>query len=74
MIFLGGGVYIFEYKSFIDSKHELKSIKDNIINLQEANADLKEEIYQLTDPTELQKIAKENNLILDKKPEYLTLN
>ncbi len=74
MVFLGGGFYIFEYNSFVDSKYELKSVKQNIIDLQEANADLKEGINRLTDSKELERIAKENNLTIERKPEYLTLN
>ena len=47
--FLGGGFIIFQYTRLADSRFELSGLKDSLVALQASNADLKNNLYELTD-------------------------
>lgn len=71
MIFIAGVIYISEYNMFVDARYESKVLKQDIVKLQEQNAELKNSYYQMTDPTRLEKLATDYELILDRQPKYL---
>ncbi len=67
---LGGSIYIFEYNSLVNIKNQIESNEKAIVELQIQNADLKNNLYQILDPTKLEGLAVENQLVLEKNPEY----
>jgi len=71
MIFVAGVIYISEYNMFVDARYESNALKQDIVKLQEQNAELKNSYYQMTDPTRLEKLATDYELILDRQPKYL---
>ncbi len=71
-IFIAAGiVYIFEYNLSVDAKYEIKELKQEIVKMQEQNADLKSKHYTMTDPARLEKLVSEFGLIIDRQPKYL---
>jgi len=68
------GFYIYEYNQMVGLNYQMKSLKEAIIDYQSQNSDLKSQYYQLTNPAVLEKIAKENGLILEQQPQYLGIN
>lgn len=74
LILLAGGVfYIYEYNKFVDVRYQADFFKEQIIKAQALNADLKNQLYQITDPANLQSLAQKQGLFLEKKPDYLKL-
>ena len=71
LILIGGLFYIFEYNSFVNTRYQVKLLKQGIIEAEAANADLKNELYKIIDPSSLEKLAVNYQLVLDKNPEYL---
>ena len=71
IIFVGGGCYIFEYNNFVNIRHERNDLKKSIADMQNANADLKNQLYEAVDPGILRTLASNQNLVLDEKPQYL---
>lgn len=71
MIFIAGIIYISEYNTFVDARYESKTLRKDIVKLQEQNAELKNSYYQMTDPMRLEKLATDYELILDRQPKYL---
>jgi len=70
IIAFGGGIYIFEYNSLVNIKNQIESAKKEIVDLQVQNADLKNNLYQILNPSKLQSLALEKQLVLEKNPEY----
>lgn len=71
MLLLGGVVYIFEYNSLVNLRHQSNALQRRIIDTQAANSDLKNQMYKMIDPAQLQKLASEKSLVLDRHPAYL---
>lgn len=71
LILVGGGLYIFEYNSFVDIRHERDLLRKDMIGMQSLNADLKDKFYEITDPVNLETLAADYKLVLEKKPKYL---
>ncbi len=71
MAFVVSVIYISGYNAFVNTRYELKILKQDIVKLEEQNADLKNTYYQMTDPTRLEQLAAEHQLILDRQPKYL---
>ena len=74
LLFLGliGAIFfIFEYNSLVDFRYQAKNLKAKILEVETANADLKEELYGSIDTNKLQSLARDGNLVLDKEPIYL---
>lgn len=69
---LGGGFIIFQYTNLADSRFELSELKKELALLQSSNADLKNKLYELTDPARLEQFGREQGLVLERQPEYLT--
>lgn len=74
-VILSFGVsFIFEYNAFASNRAEAQALTSRIVALQSANADLKNAYYEAIAAPNLQPLALENNLSLDKHPEYLSVN
>lgn len=71
VLLVGGVVYIFEYNSLVNLRHQSNMLQQRIVGAQTANADLKNEMYKMIDPAQLQKLASERALVLDRRPAYL---
>lgn len=74
ILIVGGIVYIYEYNAVADARFEIKSLRQEIVDLEVKSAELKNDLYQVTDPTKLQKVAEDYNLVFERKPQYLTLS
>ena len=72
ILLFGGLVYIFQYNALVDIRFEIDSLEGKIVELEAVNADLKNDLYRVTEPERLQTLAKENNLILEKNPKFLS--
>ncbi len=72
VVFIGGGFYIFEYNNFVNVRHERNALKSGILEQQSLNADLKNQLYNEIDPINLETLAWTSNLVLEKKPQYLS--
>lgn len=73
ILLIGGLFYIYQYNQLVSLKHRLAALEKNYIQAQMLNADLKTQLYQLTDTEILKSIAAEKGLIMDIKPHYLNL-
>lgn len=69
---MGGVFYISQTGSLVEKKHELDSLKKQVITLKTENADLKNQYYRLVDPARLEAAAATSGLTLEKRPYYLT--
>ncbi|MFA6365337.1 MAG: hypothetical protein WCW78_02970 [Candidatus Paceibacterota bacterium] len=69
-----GTFFIFEYSAIASKKHEVGQLKASVISLQTANADMKEEYYRLVDPANLEAVAVDSGMTIEKRPQYLTSN
>lgn len=67
----GGVIYVFEYNSLVNLRYQSNALKRSIIEAQAANADLKNQMYKMIDPAQLQKLASDKALVLDRHPAYL---
>lgn len=70
LVFGGGMVYIYLYNTLADAKYQRKLLQEKIQEVSIANVDAKNVLYQIIHPTRLESIAKNYNLVLEKKPEY----
>ena len=71
-LFLSAGiVYIFSYNAVVDVRFEIQTFKEEIVEFQAKNADLKNAVYTIVDPSGLEELALNRGLILDRNPEYL---
>lgn len=67
----GGLVYIFEYNALVNARYQTQTLKQQITALELTNADLKNQLYQITNPDALQKLALASDLVIDRAPQYL---
>jgi len=67
----GGLVYIFEYNALVNSRYQTQALKQEITALGVKNADLKNQLYQVTNPDALQKLAVASDLVIDRAPQYI---
>lgn len=72
ILLFGGLLYIFQYNALVDTRFEARSLKGKIVELEARNADLKNTLYRAAEPQKLQSFAKENGLILEKNPRFLS--
>ncbi len=73
-LLLGGGLYIFSYNVFVGNRHAVADLEKRIVAAEFQNADLKKEEYELLDPSNLEAAAHSEGLLLEQKPEYLTVS
>ncbi len=73
LVFLIGGTFlVLEYNSLAGLRAEEKVLKNNIGEMQVVNAELKSELYEITDAQKLEEIAVSSGLVLDRSPKYIT--
>lgn len=72
VLLICGAFYISEYSSLAELRHTTTSLKGQVVGLQTANADLKNELYRMIDPARLETAAIDSGLTLDKRPHYVT--
>jgi len=70
-VLIGGLVYIFEYNGLVNARYQEQQLKQDIVDMRVKNADLKNNLYTITNPATLQKLAVASNLILDRQPNYI---
>lgn len=61
------------YSQQVDLKHALNNAEQRLRDLELANAEIKDRLYKLTDPSYLIKFAEERGLVKVKSPIYLPL-
>ncbi len=74
LLIIAGFLYIYYYNVVAGNRFALNHLKSNIAAAEEQNAALKNTLYQVIDPTQLQKLAVSKNLVVDKNPQYLSTN
>ena len=62
---------VFLYNQLINIRHEISRQEENLQKIEVANAELKNNLYQITDAKNLETSAAQNGLVLEKKPQYL---
>jgi hypothetical protein len=69
---VGGGVFLIcEYNAIASMRVEVSGLKESMVGLQVANADLKERLFSMTTVTKLKEKGTEFGLTLERRPEYL---
>ena len=74
IIIFGGGFYILEYSFTAKIRHEINLVKVQVSDLQKENSTIELELYSKIDPVNLEKLATNSGLTLDKTPSYLGNN
>ena len=74
VLVFGGVTYIYEYNRVANARFEAKTLKQEIVKLEGEGAELKNALYQATDPEKLYQLTKDFNLTVQQKPQYLTLS
>ena len=62
------------YNQLINLRHEIASQETNLQKVEVTNAELKNNLYRLTDNENLQALATDKNLVLEKNPKYVKIN
>ena len=62
------------YTRLVNLDHNLTQTKTEIQNLQTENSEFKDKIFTLFNESQLQTFATAHQLVLDRKPQYLTVN
>jgi hypothetical protein len=71
IIFAGGIFYVLEYNSFVNIRYQVNSLKKQIADASAANTELKNNLYKMTDPVQLDSLAQKYQLTLERRPQYL---
>lgn len=66
-----GCSHIYFYNESVGLKHLISEESKNLQELRVVNAELKNQLYKITDLSSLDSVVESRNLIKDKKPEYL---
>lgn len=74
VIFLMAGFYIYEYNRVVVLNYRVQSMESAMAGDEANNSDLKSQFYKLIDSARLEKLAKEDGLILEQHPQYLGVN
>lgn len=62
------------YNQLINLRHEIAGQETNLQKVEVTNAELKNNLYRLTDGENLQTLATDKNLVLEKNPKYVKIN
>ena len=74
VLLVGGALAIFEYSKIADLRYELKNLKSNLVILEIESAELKNQFYASIATERLEALAREQGLIIDKNPDYMSSN
>lgn len=66
--------YIYEYNYSVILRRGIKILEKELVTIQNQDVDLKNRLYSLIDPKNLEKIAQEKGLITEKRPSYLKIS
>jgi cell division protein FtsL len=69
----GAAGAIFEYNALVAARQEMGAVRTTLATIEATNADLKNERYQVANPSHLQNIATTEGLTLERAPMYLTV-
>lgn len=72
LLVIVSGLYIHGYSQNVKVKHGIEEVKQKRVSAKVANAELKKQLYQMTDPATLEEMARQEGLILERKPEYIS--
>ena len=70
-VFSFAAVTVFSYSHLAGLKHEISSLAKEIDRAKSENADLKNNLFKMTDPQSLETVAEEYGLIEDKNPKWV---
>ncbi len=71
-LLVGGVFYVVEYNSLVNARYQVNALKNQITDAQSAQTNLKNALYQQTDPVKLEALAARYSLTLDNRPQYLS--
>jgi len=74
VLVLGAAFYINEYNHSASLRYQLEKLRKSIAQLEEKNADLKNEFFKVIDPNRLNALAQEKGLSLEHHPQYFSVN
>lgn len=69
---LGGALLVFEYNAVASLRAEERALRKAIESASVKNAELKSELYEMTDARRLEEVALASGLVLERNPRYLT--
>ena len=72
-VLVGGFVYIFQYNFLVNTRAEVRLLKKQIPIYQTEVATLKNDLYGMLDPMNLQELASQEGFVIDKHPQYVTI-
>lgn len=67
------GLYIYQYNAEVALRHRIQSLEDNIVGFETENSALKNKLYGLLDPKNLESLASKRGLVFENSPIYLNL-
>jgi hypothetical protein len=70
-ILAGGIFYVLEYNSLVNARYQASSLKKQIAEASAVNTDLKNSLYKMTDPVQLDSLASKYKLTLERRPQYI---
>lgn len=73
-ILIAGISYIFMYNALVNARYQVSNLKNQIAEAAASDNELKSKLFNATDPSKLQTLASKYNLVLDTRPEYLTVH
>jgi|SRR3989344_5327722 len=73
IVFAGASLNIIFYSSTVDLKHKISNTEKEFHEFEVRNAELKNEIYSITNPKSFEFELLSDGLVLDKNPAYLEL-
>lgn len=71
VVFGSAAVTVFSYSHVAGLKHDISRLENEIEKSRSANADLKNDLFRMTDPQSLEAIASEKGLIEDRNPRWV---
>lgn len=72
-VFAAAGQSILFYNQLVDLRHEVKQAQQDLSQAEVTNAELKNNLYGLTDNKNLQSLLNGQSLILDNNPQYVKM-
>ncbi|OGM92696.1 hypothetical protein A2333_00905 [Candidatus Wolfebacteria bacterium RIFOXYB2_FULL_49_7] len=65
---IGGIIF---YNQVVNNSHEITQRRGGLRDMEVRNAELKSELYALTDTQKMQEFAANNGLVIEKNPKYV---
>lgn len=73
VLLLAVGIYVYEYNAEVALRHQIKSLEEGIVEFESRDSALKNELYALLDPKNLENLTAKRGLVFEKNPSYLNL-